>query len=66
MNNPIAIQKIRQLQEQEGHRPCYRTDRVICPYIESCCWAEGCMNKVFIRPLFKFNVVEEKEEKDGS
>jgi hypothetical protein len=40
--NSIAIQKIRELQEAEGNKPCFRSGKLECPHEYSCCWSELC------------------------
>ena len=37
-----AINKIRWLQQAEGHRPCFRTGKIICAYEYECCWSDIC------------------------
>jgi len=60
--NLEIIHKIRWVQQIEGHRPCFRSGKVVCDFEDRCCWAELCdfeMNK--IKPLIKFEI----EEKHG-
>lgn len=36
------VDKIRQVQQSEGARPCFRTGMVFCPRAPNCCWHEIC------------------------
>lgn len=57
--NLVIIQKIRWLQTAEGHRPCFKTDNVECPFVKTCCWTELCADEdVKVKPLLKFEVIE--------
>ena len=57
--NIEATQKIRWLQQAEGHRPCFRSGRIICKYEDRCCWAEICdVENNHIKPSIKFVVVD--------
>jgi len=40
--NKEAVQKIRWLQQAEGHSPCFKTGQVNCVYRDKCCWACFC------------------------
>jgi len=58
MNQEI-IHKIRWVQQIEGHRPCFRSGKIVCRYEDRCCWAEICDNKdKHIKPLIKYEVIE--------
>ena len=55
--NPVAIKKIREVQEQEGSEPCFRTKKIYCQWADTCCWAEICLSE--FKPFcHRFNVVE--------
>ena len=57
--NLEIIQKVRWLQQAEGHRPCFRTGKIVCDYGHTCCWAEICdVKMIHIKPLIKFEVVD--------
>lgn len=51
------IQKIRWLQQVEGHRPCFRSGKIICNYEHECCFTEIC-DVEMIKPLIKVEVIE--------
>jgi len=58
MNQEI-IHKIRWLQCAEGHRPCFRSGKIICKHKDKCCWAEICdFEMEHIKPLIGFEVIE--------
>ena len=58
MNKEI-IQKIRWLQQAEGHRPCFRSEKIFCEYENKCCFAEICdFEMSHIKPLIKFEVID--------
>jgi len=40
------IDKVRQVQQAEGSRPCFRTGVNLCPHAERCCWWEICDHAV--------------------
>jgi len=52
-----AVNKIRWLQQAEGHRPCFRSGRIVCNYEHECCWAEVC-NVEMIKPTIIFEVTD--------
>jgi len=49
----LLIQKVRWLQQAEGHRPCFRTGKVTCKYKDKCCWASMCL-----QPDYKIHLIE--------
>jgi len=53
----LLIQKVRWLQQAEGHRPCFRSGNIVCKYEDKCCFAEIC-DVEMIKPLTKIEVVE--------
>ena len=53
----LLIQKVRWLQQAEGHRPCFRSGKIVCDHEHDCCWSEIC-DVEMIKPLIKFEVVE--------
>ena len=38
----LLIQKVRWLQQAEGHRPCFRSGNTMCSYKHKCCFYEIC------------------------
>ena len=57
LNHPIAIEKIRCLQREEGSVPCFRTGKEFCNRKE-CCWREICLGKFKPKALITFRVVD--------
>ena len=53
----LLIQKIRWLQQAEGHQPCFRSGKIICDHEHKCCWSEIC-DVEMIKPLIKIKVIE--------
>jgi len=53
----LLIQKVRWLQQAEGHRPCFRSNNIMCTHKHDCCWAEICEVEM-IKPLFLAEVIE--------
>ena len=55
--NLEIIQKVRWLQQAEGHRPCFRSGKIICPFEDKCCWS-GICDVEMIKPLVEVEVIE--------
>lgn len=56
--NQVAVQKIRELQEKEGSQPCFKTNKLYCPYMETCCWGEICLHEFFPKVQHAFVIKE--------
>lgn len=45
----LLVEKIRQLQKDEGSTPCFRSGVIFCPHMTQCCWGEVCDQAVIHR-----------------
>jgi len=49
----LLIQKVRWLQQAEGHRPCFRSGKIVCDHEHECCWASICLPPDYKTHLFE-------------
>jgi hypothetical protein len=54
--NPKLIQKIRDIQRQEGNSVCFRIGKSQCPFAGKCVWALICLHDFEIPVVHLFNV----------
>ena len=56
--NSKLIEKIRDIQRQEGNSACFRTGKSQCPFENKCVWAEICLCSFVIPIIHKFEVYQ--------
>lgn len=56
--NPKLIEKIRDIQRQEGNSACFRIGKSQCAFERKCVWAEICLVEQYPRATWIYEVVE--------
>jgi hypothetical protein len=54
--NERLINKIRDIQRQEGNSACFHTGKSQCTFEQKCCWASICLHDFEIPVIHLFNV----------
>lgn len=56
--NKIIIEKIRQIQREEGNSPCFITGKSFCKWQQECIWSEICLSEFQVKAVHKFEIKE--------
>ena len=54
----LLVQKIRDIQRQEGNSACFRTGKSQCPFEQKCVWAEVCLTEQYPRATWHCEVAQ--------